>query len=265
MGGSEQQDIILFLIAGMLTLSLLAGGVVLFFVIYQRKTLRQQLMLKEIESIHQEQLLQSNIEELENERKRVAKDLHDEIGGIFSSLKLKIKQIGLVSPDVDESIKQQTSEIVDAGIISVRRISHDLLPPGLEIFGLSDTLEEFCTKLHAPGIFEMYFQCDLDNPPRLPVDTELDLYRIIQELTNNTIKHSEANSIYLSMQHPENLVVLTFADNGKGFDPVLLENGKGLGMRSIEARARRFKGKIAWETAPGSGMKVVISVPLVKV
>jgi two-component system, NarL family, sensor kinase len=263
MDGSAQTDIILFLITGMLTLFLLAGGVVLFFVIYQRRILKQQLEIKEIEAAHQEKLLQSNIEQLESERKRIAKDLHDEIGSIFSSLKLKIKQIGQHSTDQDDELKNQSSEIIDAGIKSVRRISHDLLPPGLEIFGLSDTLEEYCNKINAPGVFEVNFYAGDESIQRLPVDQELDLFRIVQELTNNTIRHSNAFKIDISLSEINREIVLKYADNGKGFDPVLLEKGKGLGIRSIEARARRFNGQITWETAPNEGLKVAISAPIV--
>ena len=263
MDGSAQTDVILFLIAGMLTLSLLAGGVVLFFVIYQRKMLRQQLILKEFEAAHQEKLLQTNIEQMEIERTRIAKDLHDEIGSIFSTLKLKINQIGLDSPKLDAELKEQSGEIISAGIKSVRRISHDLLPPGLEIFGLSDTLEEYCAKMNAPGIFEAHFHVTEDFNQRLPVKTELDLYRIVQELTNNTIKHSKANRIDIYLKHQDNCIILLYTDDGTGFDPVLLEKGKGLGMRSMEARARRFNGEIKWETSPDQGMKVSISAPIV--
>lgn len=263
MDGSAQTDVILFLIAGMLTLTLLASGVVLFFVIYQRKMLQQQLEHREFEATHQEKLLQSNIEQMELERTRIAKDLHDEIGSIFSTLKLKIKQIGKNTSDNDELLKKQSSEIIDAGIKSVRRISHDLLPPGLEIFGLADTLEEYCAQMNAPGVFEVHYYAAPDFNQRMASGTELDLFRIVQELTTNTIRHSEATRIDIYFEQQDNTLILTYSDDGKGFDPMLLEKGKGLGIRSMEARARRFNGKMIWQSSPNKGTKVCISAPVI--
>ena len=86
-------DVFLFLFVGMLALALLAGAVIIFFFFYQKKVLHHQLRLSEIETAHREELLHSNIEQVETERHRIATDLHDELGGIFSTLKLKINQI----------------------------------------------------------------------------------------------------------------------------------------------------------------------------
>lgn len=252
----------LYLLTGMLVLFLLAGGVVAFFMTYQRRLLRQQLRVLEIETAHKETLLHSNIEQVENERRRIAKDLHDEVGSIFSTLRLKIKQLEQAGDHQDSKIFTESLEVIDAGIGSVRRISHDILPPGLELFGLEAALEDLCVKASSASVLEA--QCVTQGEfPRLDAKTELGLYRIAQELMNNTIRHAQASKIDISLSQLSPNITFTYTDNGKGFDPFMMsKSGKGLGMNNIEARASQIKGKLEWIAQPGEGMKTIITIPL---
>jgi two-component system, NarL family, sensor kinase len=253
----SQIDVYLFLFVGMLTLALLAGAVVIFFFFYQKKVLRQQLQLSEMETRHREELLHRNIEQVEAERHRIATDLHDELGGIFSTLKLKINLLNNgSSPD---AVMAESREIIDTGVASVRRISHSLTPPGLDMFGLVDALANLCEKANSPG-FEVTFAADPDFP-RMPANTELGLYRIAQELLNNSIKHAEASKTSLYLGRVDEAAYFEYADNGKGFDPALLQSRKGLGLKNIEARANYLNAVITWNTQPGKGLKTIIKVP----
>lgn len=251
-------DVFLFLFVGMLTLALLAGTVIVFFFFYQKKMLHQQLQLSEIETAHREELLHSNIEQVETERHRIATDLHDELGGIFSTLKLKINQL-----DRNENLEQimsESREIIDSGIVSVRRISHSMTPPGLEMFGLDDALTSLCQKNNSPQL-KVDFVCSADFP-RLEGKVELGLYRIAQELINNSIRHAEASKINLYLGHSDKEVKFEYADDGKGFDPVILHDRRGLGLKNIEARVNYLNATIAWQTQLGAGLKTIVKVPL---
>lgn len=253
-----QVDIFLFLFVGMLALALLAGSVVLFFFFYQKKMLRQQLQISEIQTAHREELLHSNIEQVETERHRIATDLHDELGGIFSTLKLKIKQLEQSSDS--EKLLAESREIIDSGIVSVRRISHSMTPPALEMFGLADALTSLCQKNSSPQL-KVDFEC-LSDFPRLEGKIELGLYRISQELLNNAMRHAEANKIMLHLTHSAREVCLEYTDDGKGFDPLFLKSRRGLGLKNIEARANYLNASIVWETAPGKGLKTTVKVPV---
>ncbi|MFN0035404.1 MAG: sensor histidine kinase [Saprospiraceae bacterium] len=253
----SQVDVYIFLFVGMLTLALLAGAVVIFFFFYQKKMLGQQLQLSEIETAHREELLHSNIEQVEAERHRIATDLHDELGGIFSTLKLKINQL-----NHDEGIERllsESREIIDTGIASVRRISHSMTPPGLEMFGLADALTSLCQKTDSPQI-SVDFACSA-HFPRLEGKVELGLYRIAQELLNNSIRHAEASKISLHLSRSETGVCFEYSDDGKGFDPAILQGRRGLGLKNIEARANHLNAAIEWRTRPGEGLKTIVKVP----
>ncbi len=252
-----QVEVYLFLFVGMLTLALLAGAVVVFFFFYQRKMLQQQLQLSELKTSYQQDLLHSNIEQVEAERHRIATDLHDELGGIFSTLKLKVNQLDQAGQN--GALIAESRDIIDTGISSVRRISHAMTPPGLEMFGLADALESLCKKNNSPGL-EVEFDAPADFP-RLEKKAELGIYRMAQELINNAIRHSAATKIALSLTRSENAVCFRYEDNGKGFDLAILKESKGLGLKNIEARANHIQAKIDWQSAPGKGLKTIVTVP----
>lgn len=252
-----QVDVFLFLFVGMLTLALLAGAVVIFFFFYQKKMLSQQLEFSEMETTHREELLHSNIEQVESERHRIATDLHDELGGIFSALKLKITQLG--HKENIEQLMAESREIIDTGIASVRRISHSMTPPGLEMFGLADALTDLFQKNTSPQI-GIDFVCS-PSFPRLSGQVELGLYRIAQELLNNSMRHAEATKISLHLSRLEGEIYFEYSDNGKGFDPAILQSLRGLGLKNIEARANYLNATVEWLTQPGNGLKTIVKVP----
>ncbi len=252
-----QVDVFLFLFVGMLTLALLAGAVVIFFFFYQKKMLGQELHVRELEIAHREELLHSNIEQIESERHRIATDLHDELGGIFSTLKLKVNQL-----DKGANLEQlvaESREIIDSGIDSVRRISHSMTPPGLEMFGLADALLSLCQKNSSP-LLGIDFDFDATFP-RLNGQAELGLYRIAQELLNNSMRHAGATRIRLHLSRLEGEIYFEYSDNGKGFDPAILQSLRGLGLKNIEARANYLNAIVEWHTQPGNGLKTIVKVP----
>jgi signal transduction histidine kinase len=252
-----QIDVFLFLFVGMLTLSLLAGAVVIFFFFYQKKVLRQQLQISEMETAYREELLHSNIEQVEAERHRIATDLHDELGGIFSTLKLKINQLDRVD-NVDQLLSE-SREIIDTGVASVRRISHSMTPPGLEMFGLADALISLCKKTDSP---QLSVECACsDDFPRLEGKVELGIYRIAQELLHNSIRHADASKIRLYLSRLEGFICFEYTDNGKGFNPEIWQSRKGLGLKNIEARASHLNATVEWQTWPGQGLKTIVKVP----
>ncbi|MEM8583363.1 MAG: sensor histidine kinase [Bacteroidota bacterium] len=249
------------LLGGIITMLLLAFSLVIFFVLYQRRLFRQQNKIIEQDRSHQRELLSAAVEVQENERRRIASDLHDDIGSLLSAARLYLNQLTVDEPEGEE-IKSETLGIVSRIIQNTRRITHDLLPSELEKFGLSAAVEDLCQRLDNSGQISVGFKSDMIH--RLVSKCEIALFRVVQELTNNTLKHAQATRIEIELTTQGEEFLLRYADNGVGFDPKVTQTrgGSGLGLRNIESRISLIDGHLNYETAPGKGLTVSIRLPL---
>lgn len=249
------------LFIGTLAMSLLSGGLVIFFIIYQRRLFRQQLQMQEMETNYQEELLHNNIIEVEKERKRISTDLHDEIGSLFSTLSMKLGQLEMVSAAGEETrvILDDSKELINMGIQSIKRISHSIIPPTLEFFGLGAALEYLCAQTDTAATRVI---CTVpEDLPYLPSETALGVYRIMQELLSNTLAHAGATKATVHLEATDTHLILTYHDNGKGYEKDSSATKKGLGLRNIDSRVKLIKGKISTESTPGNGVTVIIEIP----
>lgn len=242
---------------GMLLLSIL---LVVFFVVYQRRLFAQERLREEKEKEHQKALLTAAVEVQEMERRRIARDLHDEIGSLLSATRL---YIGQFSPDVGaeklENIKKESLSIVDDMIQNTRRITHDLLPPTLEKFGFQAATEDLCGRINKSGGMKVEFQSTTELRPT--PKAEVALYRVLQELLNNTMKHARASKATVELYTEENTFNFIYKDDGKGFDLSKMKS-KGLGLLNMESRIALTNGAISFETNPGEGFKVNVALPV---
>lgn len=246
------------LLAGVGGLVLLSIGVISFFVIYQRRIFEQERGRAEQARLHQRQLLAAAVDVQEAERRRIASDLHDDIGSLLTATRLYLRQIKPAQTDGrNDEIKRQSLCIVDEMISNTRRISHDLLPPTLEKFGLRAAAEDLCERINQAGGPRVRFRSNLDE--RIDRRTELGLFRALQELLNNTLKHAEAENVDVALHAGPQSLRFTYRDDGKGFSPA--QAGGGLGLRSIESRANLLNATLALDSAPGRGLSVGITVP----
>lgn len=218
-------------------------SLLVFIVIYSKRAImHEQLAAKQMEIDHQKQLVEQNIEIQEEERNRIARELHDGINAKLATVILEVATIQ--DPEKSEAIIHSVKEVMDIS----RRIAYDLLPPTLEGFGLCAALME----LFEPVIENSKIEVDLDLPEELDDTnpaTHLHIYRIIQELVQNTLKHANATKIIVSGELNRGTFVLQYSDNGKGckLESLALV---GLGFRNIESRAQmigatcKFKSQI---------------------
>ncbi len=239
-----------------------AIGMVVLIVRWQvGRANRKQEAARERERQQQRAILQTTVETQESERIRIARDLHDEVGALLSTVKmsLKLSQRKLAKDGVETSLDEST-EMLDSAIGSVRQISHDLLPPSLESLGLCAALAQLASK--TAQLSGIPFECVLlHEPPRLEIRTELTLYRIVQELISNSLKHSQATERKLTLGYADGQFTLLFQDNGVGFDLAKVkDSGAGLGLRGMESRVDALGGKLQFETAPGQGFSAEISL-----
>ena len=254
---SSEISLELIVAAGTAGMLLLVVFIVLFVVLYQRKISRQQ-------EAHQRNLFEAAIQTQEEERKRIATDLHDDLQQQFSTVRMAVEkaaeELEGVSP-LAKSLKAASAMAADT-IIALRRISYDLMPKGLSKEGLAYALNELCVRLSETGIKAQFTRGgDCEHPD---AKTELALYRVVQELVNNTLKHAEATRIEMVMncslasrQDGHGRCILMISDNGKGFDAEK-EKDKGLGMRNIESRLSMIGATYHFESEPGEGTMVTI-------
>lgn len=198
----------------------------------------------------------------ENERKRFAKDLHDGLGPILSTVKMSLTSL---APRINESsdieILKNTNHLVNEAINTIKDISNNLSPHILENFGLSSAIGAFTTKINQTRAVDIDFKTNMGNN-RLDPDKEVVIYRAVCELINNSIQHSGASSIEIELNKHEKFVTLQFSDNGRGFDLSKLskEDTKGMGLSNIETRVRTVEGVFILESSPGRGTNALIKV-----
>ncbi|MFM6926451.1 MAG: sensor histidine kinase [Ferruginibacter sp.] len=229
-------NIFLLVLFAMLGTFILAASFIFFFIRYQRKITQQKEAMQKAELEYNEQLLHATLLSQEEERKRIGRDLHDDVGASLSNLKMIMAQTVEVTPD-----KPSYKPLIDNIITTVRNISHSLSPPGLSLFGLESTLHELFDNFNLAGNIKLAFENDLgERLNAFHEQTALALYRVIQELLTNTVKHAHASEVLIRCFEESGSTIITYQDDGKGMDAVA---GKkhGMGMQNIEARLRMIQ------------------------
>lgn len=240
----------------------LAGFIILFVVYYQKRMVQEQLKRQQLEMDFQQKMMEAMLESEENERRRIAGDLHDSVGGMLSAIRMGLSAIGKKLPD--PAMVEQQKQMLDETITSVRRISLDLMPSTLEKFGLVPALREICERFAATAGVPVDYRVHHEEAYALnDRNKEVKIFRIVQELMNNAIKHAQASSISVVVDAGESLKV-TVEDDGVGFDPVAKRaagSGAGLGLFNMENRARLLNGRIDFQTETQKGSKITLIVP----
>ncbi len=195
----------------------------------------------------------------ENERKRIATDLHDSLGPLLSAVKLNINSID-IQPE-DSAILERAGKSIDEIIGSMRQISYDLLPNTLELKGLTEAVREFIGHIsYKRGInIQLYVVKDI----KVPKEKEIHIFRMLQEIIHNTIKHAEAKNLQIGMSEEGNHLLLLAKDDGKGFDiDHAKEQSRGLGLKSLEGRCEILNGILTIESKPGFGTNYFVKIPM---
>jgi len=198
----------------------------------------------------------------ENEKKRFAKDLHDGLGPILSTVKMSLSALNERIKDSSGTIiLNNTTHLVNEAISTIKEISNNLSPHVLTNFGLSSAIGAFTTKLNQTKAVEIDFKTNMENH-RLENEKEVVVYRAVCELINNSIIHSGASRIEIELNKHEKFITLQFYDNGRGFDTSTLskEDTKGMGLSNIETRVKTVEGVFILESSPGKGTSALIKL-----
>jgi signal transduction histidine kinase len=198
----------------------------------------------------------------ENERKRFAKDLHDGLGPLMSTVKMSLSALEeRIKDPTDSVILNNTNHLVNEAISTLRDISNNLSPHVLSNFGLSSALSAFIAKINQTKAIGIDFKSNMENQ-RLESEKEVVMYRAACELINNSIRHSGASRIEIELNKHEKFITLQFYDNGRGFDTASLDNEepKGMGLSNIETRVKSVDGVFILESTPGKGTSALIKI-----
>ncbi len=236
---------------------LLAGGIFFFFITYQKRLLNKQLELNKVKQQQQEEIIRNTVLAQENERKRIARDLHDEVGAMLSVVKLNVGRIEKKSEEIKaKNLASDTKNYLDEVITQVRRISRSLLPPSLEKIGLYYALEEMANWVNKAD--DLIIVCRKSGEQfRFSSEQELTVFRIAQELVNNAIKHADCSFIAIDVRFGNGYVALKVSDNGKGFE-VDHKMKTGLGLVNLQSRSEMVGAKFKMKSIPGKGTSALI-------
>lgn len=259
-----ETDLIAIFMTSAAVFLLLSVIIILFVFFYQRRVMRQKMQLLDVERAHQSELMRAVLETQEQERRRVAKDLHDEIGAVLSAVKLNIDLLARRAGKAELAPADfgGLGEAVGEAIADVRRISRDLMPPAVEREQLPGALELFAEKVRtaAGKRFELAVEGEVRE---MTPDRRLQAYRIVQELTNNSLKHAECDVLRLELRYEGEALEIKYKDDGRGFDyDVEKENLKSLGLKNLESRTGALGGELWLQSAAGQGMQATIRIPI---
>jgi signal transduction histidine kinase len=224
----------------------------------QRQKYLKKLKNEEIANMRTEQELKelnAMMHGQEEERNRIASDLHDRLGARLSSIKLLFQN----GADEQEN-KQRVLSFIDEAIKETREISHNLSTDMLSRFGIKTALQDTMRSINESDKLEAELSI-MGVEERWPLEIERNVYYVLLELINNTLKHAEATHIMVQLSQLDDEINVFYEDNGKGFK-ISQEEYKGMGMRSIQARMSAVKGRIFVNSKPGEGLNAVITIPL---
>lgn len=241
---------------------IIAAGVVLLTQQFRKNLYRQRLAQEELRNRHQVELLRSSIDAQEEERKRIARDMHDELGAILSIARMHLLQAERQAGSQNEQLLadlQNIRHLTETSLSNMRQISHRLMPPQLEAFGLVRTLETVTAQISQVSSIRIELHADPELPD-LSWPVKLALYRIYMELINNTLKHAGATHIKIVLESDAQQVTAHYSDNGKG--PGDESTHTGLGQKSMEGRASSLGGSMRTGKGFNGGYTATIQIPL---
>ena len=262
----HQKNIALYVLLGGLLAAFMVG-----FLLYKNNKRRHQVATQK-EALHQQQIkelekekqllaVSGMLQSQEAERSRMAKDLHDGLGGMLSGIKLNLSSMkgNMIVHENDAALFNKSLGQLDNAIAEMRRVAHNMMPEALLKFGIIEAVQDYCDGINESRMVNMQFtHLGFDKP--LEKSIEVVLYRIVQELSNNAIKHAAATHIFIQITQHERGLTLTVEDDGKGFDVAQIT--KGAGLQNVQSRVDYLNGSMEISSTSGVGSTFNLEIPL---
>lgn len=248
----------------------LAFGIIAFVVFYQKRMLSHKLLLQEKEKDFQRQLTDASIEVVEQERKRIAANIHDEVmldlGILKNSLSRVYKNPGDTA--LAERVLGESTKVLNDSIDTLRKISYDLMPPFLNRYGFVKAIRQVCHQVKDAYRINIGFSTNAEDL-KSDEKTELQLYRLVKEVLNNVIKHAKASEVHVDMTFNNGLLLTTVSHNGIGITMESVkefsETGKGIGLKSILSRAQLTDSIVQYIIVGSHEARITIETPVKEV
>lgn len=255
---AKQEQIRNILIASFLVLLLL------LLLIYNHYRLKQKTLYQQEYNRQQNELFNVIVSTQDQERKRIAQDLHDSLGSVLSAAKLKLSSLEeskkLLSPDQLEKYKTSLA-LLDEASSELRNISHNIMPATLSKLGIVAALQNLIANISSHSGLQISFTAHALEG-RIEETAEISIYRIILELINNIVKHADARKVTIQLIKYPNYINLVIEDDGRGFNySKAVDEKKGIGLGNIQSRVEYLNGTIDIDSSPGKGTTVIIEVP----
>ncbi len=229
---------------------------------YNQKKRLQQQRISELETEKKLTATEAVLKGEEQERTRLAKDLHDGLGGMLSGIKYSFQTMKgnlVLTPD-NAMAFERSIDMLDSSIKEMRRVAHNMMPEALVKFGLDTALKDFCNDINQSGALQVSYQSIGMEGENVEQTTAITIYRIVQELINNTMKHAAAKTAIVQVSKEGSHINITVEDDGKGFDTALLKGVNGIGWSNIQSRVEYLKGNLDVQSEPGKGTSVHIEI-----
>lgn len=232
---------------------------IFFGTIYMKKLFNYTRKMENLAKENENRVFSAIVRTEENERQMFAKELHDGLGPILSSIKMAFSALNKdIATDDNKLIMLKTNFAIDEAIITIKEISNKLSPHILANFGLERAIKSFLDTVMIKQNIEVAYKSNLEGQ-RYESTVETVIYRVVCELITNTLRHAAARNIAISLLYEDGILSMHYSDDGIGFDMEDMTN-KGMGLSNIESRVKSINGAIAIVSSPKNGMKVSINV-----
>ncbi len=248
----------MILIIGTFGMLLMAFSIVLFIYLYQRKLIKKNLENQQIQDLLREQEMKATyalLEGQDKERKRIAAELHDNLGSILVTLNMYADTLQTKKQEDVPALAKKISEVAQLANEETRKISHNLDSGLLKHFGLEAAIKQLTEAISTARKIQFQTSILIE---KISSDVGLEIYRIIQELVNNTLKHSNCSKVHLELSQVDDSLTIIYEDDGVGFKKS--EIVPGMGLKNIENRVTKLDGELTIDSSPGKGSTFIIEI-----
>lgn len=258
----ENIDFVLSIVFTLLAFFVLLVTIVVLMYFSRKKLLAQQLKNKDLQIQNQQEVLNATIDAQEQERGRIARDLHDDIGSKLNVITMNVRLLELDDLEKTErkEIAKDTLQACQLLIESTRQISHNLVPPVLDKIGLHMALDEMCGDFSSSGAVRIVYTNRAEQAffQHLSMEKQVHLFRIVQELINNSIKHGKASEIRIEIDEVNGCKTMIYTDNGTGITHKKIQTSKGIGLRNIISRSKIIQAEAFFDTDYNKGFRFTL-------